>query len=65
MMARIPARFRQADVTRALRAADAAGCQVRRVEITPEGRIVVIMAEPSEDEAELPLDTWRATRAAR
>jgi hypothetical protein len=49
-MARTPAAFRQTDVTRAVRAVAAAGCEVRRVEIDPNGKIVLIMVEPSENE---------------
>jgi hypothetical protein len=36
-----PARFRQVDVTRALRAARAAGLEVSKVEINAEGGIVI------------------------
>jgi hypothetical protein len=43
-MARAPANFRQADVTRALRAAKAAGVDIARIEIAKDGRIVIIAA---------------------
>ena len=52
-MARRPSRFRQQDVTRALRAAEADGRKVRRVEIDREGRIVLVMIEPANPEPEL------------
>jgi hypothetical protein len=44
-MSRTPSAFRQQDVTRALRGADAAGRPVRRVEIGPDGKIVLVMIE--------------------
>jgi hypothetical protein len=49
-MARAPAIFRQADVTRAFRAAQAAGVRVARVEIDREGKIVIVTADELEGE---------------
>lgn len=46
-----PARIRQADLTRALKAAQAAGLGDVRVEVEPDGKIVIMsgkLAEPSE-----------------
>lgn len=41
-MSRTPARFKQADLTRAVKAARAAGLEVTRTEITKDGRIVLV-----------------------
>lgn len=51
-MSRTPSTFKQADVTRALRGADAAGRLVRRVEIDRDGKIVLVMVdgEPAPDD---------------
>jgi hypothetical protein len=43
-MARAPSTFRQHDVTRAIRAAAAAGVHIARVEIDKAGKIVIITA---------------------
>ncbi|MBI0475019.1 hypothetical protein D9601_06550 [Sphingomonas sp. MA1305] len=45
------ARFRQEDVTRALKGAVAAGMRVGRIEIDPNGRIVILSetAAPTAD----------------
>jgi hypothetical protein len=52
-MVRSPAIFRQGDVTRAVRAVVAAGQAVARVEIDPNGKIVVVtVGEPDERKEE-------------
>jgi hypothetical protein len=43
-MARAPSTFRQLDVTRAIKAAKAAGVDIGRIEIANDGRIVIIAA---------------------
>jgi len=47
-MARAPSIFRQQDVTRAFRAAKAAGVRVARVEIDRDGKIVIVTADELE-----------------
>jgi hypothetical protein len=64
-MSNRPAAFRQADLTRALRAAKAAGINIARIEIDPGGRIVIIAATGGPDTANVDnaLDTWLAKSA--
>jgi hypothetical protein len=47
-MARAPSTFRQQDVTKAVRAAKAAGVRVARVEIDRDGKIVIVTADELE-----------------
>jgi hypothetical protein len=62
-MPRGPCRFRQKDVTRAVRAAQAAGINIGRVEIDPAtGRIAIETNSPSKEEVS-DLDKWISTRA--
>jgi hypothetical protein len=65
-MARGPSTFKQGDVTRALRAAFAAGAQSVRVEVDKDGRIVVIASKTDLDltissapDSEIPEDVKR------
>jgi hypothetical protein len=50
-VARAPSVFRQSDVTRAIKAAVAAGVNIERVEIDKSGRIVIVTGKPGEPEA--------------
>jgi hypothetical protein len=54
--------FKQADITRALRATKAAGCLVGRVEIEPEGKIVIVTdaGAAAIDELDHELAEWEA-----
>jgi hypothetical protein len=65
-MSRGPLTFRQADVTRALRAVKDAGVEVARVEVDKTGKIVVVVGEPDKTNAagpDTPLDRWMANHA--
>jgi len=65
-MARAPSTFRQADVTRALRAAQKAGVEISRVEISRDGKIVIVTAaHPAVQDDLTPLDTWMASHGSR
>ena len=55
-MSRQPCTFRQTDVTRALRAAKAAGVDVQRFEIDKDGKIVVVAGKPGEKDPVNPQD---------
>jgi ribosomal protein L1 len=52
-MARRPASVTQADVARAIRAAKAAGVDVRRIEIDLNGKIVIIVGNSEFDQREV------------
>jgi hypothetical protein len=47
-MSRAAQRFRQSDLVKAIKAAVAAGLSVARVEVSPEGRIIVIAGKPGQ-----------------
>lgn len=59
-MPRGPATFKQCDVVRAVKAVRAAGLDVSRTEIGPDGRIVLIhKADFAVEPAEASLEAWK------
>jgi hypothetical protein len=50
-MARAPCTFRERDVTRAIRAVEAAGKKVRKVELDKDRKVVVIVIAQEDDDA--------------
>jgi hypothetical protein len=62
-MARTPSTFRQADITKAVKAMRAAGVCIVRVEIDKSGKIVIVTDGAKPELSELaPLDAWREGR---
>lgn len=59
-MSKGPPTFRQRDVSAAMKAARDAGFGVRRVEITRDGKIVIVTGEPELAEADdaAPVNPW-------
>lgn len=63
-MSRTAPMFRQADLTRAIKSALAAGVAVARVEIDPTGKIVIVAACAARAETLSDFDRWKASRHA-
>jgi hypothetical protein len=57
------AAFRQSDITRAIKAAKAAGMAVARCEISSDGSI--ILSDAAAPEPQSPLAAWKAKRESR
>ena len=64
-MPRKPVSFKQADVSRAVKGVKAAGVPIGRVEILPDGRIIVCSDAPAAPEPVSAFDTWKGKRDAR
>jgi hypothetical protein len=57
-MSRAASAFRQSDVTKAVRAVEAAGVGVARVEIDKDGRIIITPGKPSDAPAPASGNEW-------
>lgn len=55
--------FRERDVTRAVKAVTKAGVQVDRVEIGPDGKIIVAAARPDGGKSDDEVERWIAKHA--
>lgn len=64
-MARPPATFKQADLTRAIKAAQSCGLPVVRSEIMKDGRIVLLHQNDAPLVPTNPLDEWKERHNAR
>ena len=63
-MARASAKFRKADLKRAVEAVTAAGQVVARVEVDPNGKIVIVTGVAAAREP-TSLDEWKAKHGSR
>lgn len=65
-MARAPSKFKQSDISRALKAAQSAGFEVGAIEIRPDGVLQISRASPQvEVSPSAPFEVWKAKRDAR
>jgi hypothetical protein len=51
-MTRAPSNFRQRNVTKAVKAVTAAGVHIVRVEIDPNGKIIIVVGDGEPDQRE-------------
>jgi hypothetical protein len=51
-MSRAPSTFRQADVTKAVKAVVAAGVDIARIEIDAAGKIVIVTGKPEAQDSD-------------
>ena len=58
-------RFKQVDVSRAVKGATAAGLKVSRVEIDADGKIVLVSGDAAPKGPASDFDTWKGKRDAR
>jgi hypothetical protein len=57
-MPRAPTTFRQRDVAAAIKAAQAAGCTVARVEVGKDGRIILILISKEQPANQAETNEW-------
>jgi acylphosphatase len=62
-MTRRPSTFRQADISRAVKAAQTAGLAIGKVEVAPDGTIRVIVASTPELSPANSFDQWKSKNA--
>jgi hypothetical protein len=62
-MSQKPSKFRKTDVTRAVKAMEAAGLKVARVEFDKDGRFSVVTIVESKTHPEQELEKWIARNA--
>jgi hypothetical protein len=63
-MSRGPVRFRQRDMSAAIKAARAAGCEVARIEVDKTGKITITTVAGTAKEPTTDLDKWLARHDA-
>jgi hypothetical protein len=66
-MPRLPCKFRQRDVAAAIKAVRSTGCKIVRVEIGPDGKIVVVTGPTvsrGDDDLDRELQNFEARHAA-
>jgi hypothetical protein len=63
-MSRAPHSFKQRDVTRAIKAVEAAGLSIARAEVDKDGKIVIIPGQPERTPSKMnDLDAWTSKHA--
>lgn len=64
-MPRAASKFTQADISRALKAVQAAGIEVGAIEIRPDGVLQISRVASAPTPPTDPFETWKAKRDAR
>jgi hypothetical protein len=57
-----PSRYRQRDLKMAIRTVQQSGLNVARVEIGPDGRIIIVAGEPTSTHTPIVADDWEDAR---